>query len=125
MNQNIAIISIGSNLDAEENIKCMLEILGKKVSVLAKSQLLKTKPIGIEDQPEFINGAVKIATSFDHKNLKLLLKSIEDELGRDRTAPKFGPRTMDLDIVVWNGDIVDVDYYTRDFLKNSVDELIH
>jgi 7,8-dihydro-6-hydroxymethylpterin-pyrophosphokinase len=44
-------------------------------------------------------------------------------MGRDRTAPKFGPRNIDLDIVVWNGEIVDNDYYTRDFLQKSVDEI--
>ena len=50
-------------------------------------------------------------------------KKIEDKMGRDRTAPKFGPRNIDLDIVVWNGEIVDDDYYTRDFLQKSVREI--
>jgi 7,8-dihydro-6-hydroxymethylpterin-pyrophosphokinase len=45
-------------------------------------------------------------------------------MGRDRTGPKFGPRCIDLDIVVWNGEIVDEDYYTRDFLQKSVAELV-
>jgi 2-amino-4-hydroxy-6-hydroxymethyldihydropteridine diphosphokinase len=45
-------------------------------------------------------------------------------MGRDRTIPKFGPRNIDLDIVVWNGTIVDEDYYTRDFLQKSVAELL-
>jgi len=44
-------------------------------------------------------------------------------MGRDRTVAKFGPRCIDLDIAVWNGEIVDKDYYTRDFLKKSVDEI--
>jgi 2-amino-4-hydroxy-6-hydroxymethyldihydropteridine diphosphokinase len=85
--------------------------------------MLKTKPIGIENQPEFTNGAVKIKTSLNQENLTVLLKSIEDQMGRDRTVAKFGPRNIDLDIVVWNGEIVDDDYYTRDFLQNSVREL--
>ncbi len=121
---NSVIIGIGSNINAEENISKMLEILALHMDVLRVSTMLKTKPIGIEDQPDFTNGAVKIQTSLGKKELNRLLKKIEDQLGRDRSAPKFGPRTIDLDIVVWNGEIVDKDYYTRDFLQKSVQEVI-
>lgn len=118
------IISIGSNINAETNISKMLEILGKEVEILKVSSWLKTKPIGIEDQSDFTNGAVKIKTGLGREELKQLLKNIEDQLGRDRSAPKFGPRTIDLDIVIWNGKIVDEDYYIRDFLQKSVQEVI-
>lgn len=120
---NTAIVGIGSNINAEENISKMLEVLTKEVEMLKVSSLLKTKPIGIENQPEFTNGAVKIQTGLNREQLNRLLKNIEDKLGRDRSAPKFGPRTIDLDIVVWNGEIVDEDYYTRDFLQKSVQEI--
>lgn len=120
---NTVIVGIGSNIEAEKNIPQMLEILKTKVTVLQVSSFLKTNPIGIIDQPDFTNGAVKIKSDLNRKNLNKLLKGIEDELGRDRTNPKFGPRCIDLDIAVWNGEIVDDDYYTRDFLQKSVDEL--
>lgn len=121
---NTVIIGIGSNIDAEVNIQKMLTILKQKVKVCKVSTMLKTKPIGITNQPDFTNGAVKIQTELNQKDLTKLLKSIEDEMGRDRTIPKFGPRNIDLDIVVWNGTIVDEDYYTRDFLQKSVAELL-
>lgn len=121
---NICIIGIGSNIEAEINIPKMLEILQTKVEVLQVSKLLKTKPIGIIDQGDFTNGAVKIKTKLDQLALNKLLKKIEDQMGRDRLKPKFGPRCIDLDIAVWNGKIVDKDYYTRDFLQSSVNELI-
>ena len=117
---NICIIGIGSNIEAEANILQMLEILGKKVLIVKVSPLLKTKPIGIENQPDYTNGAVKVKTEMDREELTRTLKSIEDEMGRDRSGPKFGPRNIDLDIAVWNGEIVDPDYYTRDFLEKSV-----
>jgi 2-amino-4-hydroxy-6-hydroxymethyldihydropteridine diphosphokinase len=120
---NSCIIGIGSNIDAEANILKMLEILEIRVKVVQVSTFLKTKPIGIIDQADFTNGAVKIETELDQKNLNILCKSIEDEMGRDRSNPKFGPRCIDLDIAVWNNEIVDQDYYTRDFLQKSVDEL--
>jgi 2-amino-4-hydroxy-6-hydroxymethyldihydropteridine diphosphokinase len=121
---NIVIIGIGSNINAETNISKMLEVLVNEVEILKVSSLLKTKPIGIENQPDFTNGAIKIQTGLNREELNQLLKSVEDGLGRDRSAPKFGPRTIDLDIVVWNGEIVDEDYYTRDFLRKSVQEVI-
>jgi 2-amino-4-hydroxy-6-hydroxymethyldihydropteridine diphosphokinase len=120
---NTVIIGIGSNIDADSNITRMLEILNEQVEVVKISTMLKTKPIGIENQPDYTNGAVKIMTDLNQKDLTILLKAIEDELGRDRTVAKFGPRCIDLDIVVWNGEIVDTDYYTRDFLQKSVLEL--
>ena len=120
---NTVIVGIGSNIEAEKNIPQMLEILKTKVTVLQVSSFLKTNPIGIIDQPDFTNGAVKIKSDLNRKNLNKLLKGIEDEMGRDRTNPRFGPRCIDLDIAVWNGEIVDDDYYTRDFLQKSVDEL--
>ena len=124
MEPNTVIISIGSNIDAEKNIRLMLDLLGKETEIIKVSRLVKTKPIGIEDQPDFTNGAVKIKTLLQRENLNKRLKSIENQLGRDRTAAKFGPRTIDLDIVVYNGVIVDSNYYTRDFLRKAVGELI-
>ncbi len=101
----------------------MMEILIREVKVIKVSSLLKTKPIGFKNQPDFTNGAVKLETPFNRQELTILLKSIEDRLGRDRTAPKYGPRTIDLDLVVWDGEIVDEDYYTRDFLRESIQEI--
>jgi 2-amino-4-hydroxy-6-hydroxymethyldihydropteridine diphosphokinase len=117
---NQVIIGIGSNIEADKNIAQMLEILRTKVKVIKVSPMIRTSPIGIKDQPEYTNGAVKIATQKDRASLNKTLKKIEDKLGRDRSGPKFGPRTMDLDIVVWNDEIVDPDYYTRDFIRKSV-----
>lgn len=121
---NSVIISIGSNIRAEYNIPVMLGILGESVKITGVSPMVQTKPIGITNQPDYTNGAVKIETELNQEALKCLLKTIEDKLGRDRTQPKFGPRTIDLDIVTWNGSIVDPDYYTRDFLKQAVDKLL-
>lgn len=121
---SIVIIGIGSNLDAEKNIPKMLDILKTHVEVIKVSTMLKTKPIGIVDQPDYTNGAVKIATDLNIDELTKLLKSIEDQMGRNRSTPKFGPRNIDLDIVVWNDKIVDEDYYIRDFLQKSVAELL-
>jgi len=120
---NKCVIGIGSNINPESNIQGTLMILKKEVQVKAVSSWIKTKPIGITDQDDFINGAVKIYTTMKKEELKRYLKKLEDRLGRDRTLPKFGPRIIDIDIIVWNNEIVDDDYYKRDFVKRTVDEL--
>ena len=74
---NICIIGIGSNIEAEMNIPKMLVILQTNVEVLQVSKMLKTKPIGILDQPDFTNGAVKIKTEFNQSELNKRLKDIK------------------------------------------------
>jgi 2-amino-4-hydroxy-6-hydroxymethyldihydropteridine diphosphokinase len=120
---NECIIGIGSNIDADNNIQKMLRLLSGQVDVLQVSRLVQTKPIGIINQPDYTNGAVRILTDMDIKTLSLQLKQLEDRLCRDRTQNKFGPRTIDLDILIWNNAIVDPDYFTRDFLRDSAAEL--
>ncbi len=121
---NTCIIGIGSNIDAEKNIAKTMEILKNKLTILQTASLMQTKPIGMKDEPDFINGAIKIKTGLNKAELNNLLKNIEDRLGRDRTKPKFSSRCIDLDIVVWNDKVVDKDYYTRDYLQKLVDELM-
>lgn len=120
---NDCIISIGSNINPESNIKKSLNILEQEVKVTGISSWVKTTPVGIINQDHFINGAVRIRTAMSMQELVKYLKQLEDKLGRDRSLPKFGPRVIDLDIVVWNNEIIENDYYTRDFVRNAVNEL--
>lgn len=120
---NECIIGIGSNIDPECSIQAALMILQQETDVKGVSKWVKTTPIGIRNQNDFINGAIKIHTTLSRESFRRYLKNLEDKLGRDRSLPRFGPRIIDLDIVVWNGDIVDDDYYTRDFVRNAIDEL--
>lgn len=120
---NDCIIGVGSNIDPEKNIQAALDILKLETDVKGISTWVTTTPIGITTQNDFVNGAIKINTSKTRKELKSYLKNLENRLGRNRTLPKFGPRVIDLDIVVWNDEIIDDDYYTRDFVRNAVNEL--
>lgn len=122
--KNTCVIGVGSNIQPEENIREALRILEEEQTLLSVSAMVQTEPIGVKEQPSFINGAVKISTSMNQEELSTYLKNVEDRLKRDRTQPRFGPRTIDLDVVVWNGKVVDRDYYTREFLKNAVDEVL-
>jgi len=117
------IIGIGSNIEPEQNTAAALFFLRQEQELIAISSFIKTSPLGIPDQPDFLNGAAKVFTEMEMAEFKDYLKNIEDRLRRDRTAPKYDPRTIDLDLVKWDGEIIDQDYYTRDFLKTAVDEI--
>ena len=74
--------------------------------------------------PDFIITAFSFDCSLNATDLKIELKNIEAQLGRVRTSNKNGPRTIDLDIVKIDHNIIDDDYYQYDFVKKSVDELV-
>lgn len=120
---NDCIIGFGSNIEAGKNIAEMITLLSLDVEVIQVSKFIQTKPIGLTNQPDFTNGAVHVLTEMEFEVLAIYLKKLEDQMGRDRNQPKFGPRNIDLDILIWNGTIVDQDYYTRDFLRSSAFEL--
>jgi 2-amino-4-hydroxy-6-hydroxymethyldihydropteridine diphosphokinase len=121
---NQAIISVGSNIKPEENIEKAAEWLGKEQKILAKSSIKKTKPVGFTNQPDFLNCAFSLETGLDAKELKGYLEDVEKRLGRQKTENKNGPRTIDLDIIVFNGVIVNNDFYKYDFVKSAVLELL-
>lgn len=124
MKFNRAVIGLGSNIDPEENIKKAEEAIASEFKLIGASSFIRTEPVEFKDQPMFVNGAVLIETVIDYRELKVRLIDLEMKLGRVRTENKNGPRTIDLDILVWNEVIVDEDVYEREFLAESVMELL-
>jgi len=121
---NEAVISVGSNINSKENIKKAQNIIKREQTLISISKFKKTSPIGYLNQPDFINGAFLIKTKLEIIQLKLWLKEVEKRLKRKRDKNKNGPRTIDLDITVWNDKIIDKDFYKRDFIKEAVLELL-
>lgn len=122
--RNRAVIGVGSNIDPHSNVDRAREMIQKTHHFIQTSQLVETNPIGYPNQPNFLNSVFLIETEMNYVELKDWLKNVENLLGRVRTENKYGPRTIDLDIVVWNGKIIDEDVYTRPFLKNAVLEVL-
>ena len=105
----VAYVGLGANLGSrEETLRRAIAILGEAdgVDVLAVSQLRETEPIGVVDQPRFLNGAVAVETTRTSRELLELLLGIERTLGRVREE-RWGPRTVDLDLLVYGDDVVD------------------
>lgn len=119
---NTYIVAYGSNIDPEKNVDLAIHHLKKIFGSLVESTRLRTKAVGM-DAPDFINGAIKFQTSLPELEVKKKLLAIESSLGRKRTLNKNAPRTIDLDIIVVNGEIVHPDYERYDFVKKCVDEL--
>lgn len=121
---NTVIIGVGSNINPMDNIEFAREKMSQYIHIVRSSTFVRTKPIGYTEQNEFYNGAFLVRTERNYNELRNILKNIEKELGRVRTGHKHGPRTIDLDILVWNEKITDNDVYDRDFLQKAIKELL-
>ena len=133
MNSNIVFIALGTNLgDREENIRKAIQKIGKlpKTAIIKSSSIINTKPVGITNQPDFLNCVVQIKTILDPEKLLLELLKIEREMGRIRKQ-KWGPRIIDMDILFFNNEIINTQDLTvphpeilkRKFILNSMNEI--
>ena len=117
---NNAIILLGSNIEPEKNIFAALDLLGK---VKNKSRIWKTESFGAKG-PDFLNMAVEIETIMDRDQLKnSMIGCVEKTLHRTRTDNKYAPRTIDLDTIIFNGEVVDEDVWHKAFVAIPVSDL--
>ena len=94
-----AVIALGSNIgNPSENLDLALALLREATDVKSVSNYYITKPVGYEDQPDFVNAVCIIETELPAMDLLNMLHGIEKAMGRERTI-KWGPRTLDLDII--------------------------
>jgi 2-amino-4-hydroxy-6-hydroxymethyldihydropteridine diphosphokinase len=103
-------ISVGSNLGRKlENCRKAITALTccGQCRLTDQSPVYRTEPVDYKDQDWFVNYAVKIETTLDPFSLLDTLKSIEREAGRPRDTVRFGPRVLDLDIILFNAMVVD------------------
>jgi 2-amino-4-hydroxy-6-hydroxymethyldihydropteridine diphosphokinase len=104
-----AFVGLGANLgDRERTIREALRLLDadEDVTVAALSTLRETDPVGVVDQPRFLNGVAALDTELAPRALLDLLLDVERALGRVR-AERWGPRTIDLDLLLYGDAVVD------------------
>lgn len=98
-------ISIGSNIDREHNIRSALDVLRTEFGELALSRVYETDAVGFEGQP-FYNLVAGFETSLQPLELVETLHLIETGHGRQRQGKRFGDRTLDLDLLLYDDDII-------------------
>jgi 2-amino-4-hydroxy-6-hydroxymethyldihydropteridine diphosphokinase len=99
-----AFVGLGSNLgDREATIARAVDLLRSVdgVEVVAVSSLRETEPWGPVEQPPFLNGAAAVETELSPRGLLDALLAVEQALGRDRSGERWGPRTIDLDLLLY------------------------
>lgn len=99
-----AYLSLGSNLDAEANLRSAIAALRARFGPVLLSPVYRTRAVGF-DGGDFLNAAAVIDSDLDPFALNAWLHALEDAHGRDRRGPRFGDRTLDIDIVLFD-DVV-------------------
>ena len=106
-----AYIGLGANLgEREAALRGAVERLAAEpgVQVVAVSSFRETDPVGaVQEQPRFLNGAAAVETTLAPRRLLELLLRIETEFGRRRQGPQGGPRTLDLDLLLYGDEEID------------------
>jgi 2-amino-4-hydroxy-6-hydroxymethyldihydropteridine diphosphokinase len=108
--ENIAYIGAGSNTgDGLANCRGGIAALGRQplVTVDECSRFYRTAPMEYADQPWFTNAVFRIQTPASPPALLKILKSVEQDAGRERSDIRFGPRVLDFDVILFNDDIID------------------
>jgi len=107
-------LGLGSNLgDRRATIEVALEKLGQLpgTRVLAVSTVIETEPVGVTDQPRFLNAVARLETELGPYDLLAELQALEVKLGRVRTR-RWGPRTIDLDILLYDDLVLETEALT-------------
>ncbi len=104
----LAFLGLGSNLgDRLGNLRRAVELLGERgVRVLRSSRVYETDPVGGPEQPDYLNAVVEVEAEGTARELLEACLSIEEEMGRVR-AERWGPRTIDLDLLIFGDEEVD------------------
>jgi 2-amino-4-hydroxy-6-hydroxymethyldihydropteridine diphosphokinase len=104
---NLAYLSLGSNIQPERNLPAAVAQLAQFGQVRAVSTVWETLPVGFNDQPNFLNAAVLLETDLSAVALRQeAIAGVEMALGRVRTKNKNAPRTIDIDIMLFNHEVI-------------------
>ncbi|HLV36410.1 MAG TPA: 2-amino-4-hydroxy-6-hydroxymethyldihydropteridine diphosphokinase [Spirillospora sp.] len=105
----VVYVSLGSNIEPEQHLRQAVQLLRRHCNLLALSAVYRTAPQGYTQQADFLNMAVKLETTLSPSEFKQqVISQIEQQLGRMRDPQnRNAPRTIDLDISLWNNEVLD------------------
>ena len=123
MAKNNVVLLIGSNINPAANIATSLKRLSQLTDIKSKSSIWETEAVG-SNGPNFLNIAVEIETNLKSEEIKQgIIKPIESKIKRVRTENKYAPRTIDLDIIIFNNQIMDKNLWEKVFIALPVSEI--
>ncbi|MEX0623903.1 2-amino-4-hydroxy-6-hydroxymethyldihydropteridine diphosphokinase [Saccharospirillum sp.] len=99
-------LSLGSNINRYRHLVKALDALADAFGDLRCSPVYESESVGF-DGSNFLNSVVVISTTLGLEDISPVLKQIEDDNGRDRNGPKFGPRTLDIDVLTYGDRVGD------------------
>lgn len=99
---SIAVLDLGTNIDREVSLAKALEYLAEVVSLRRASSVYLSVPVGMANQPDYLNLSLEIETDLGVEKLRRAARSIEDAMGRNRDVPKYGPRVIDIDVLLYD-----------------------
>ena len=105
-----AYVALGANLgDRERTLRAAVDALAAEdgIEVVAVSTLRETEPVGVGEQPRFLNGAAELETTLTSRELLARLLAVEQRFGRVRIPGEHGPRTLDLDLLLYGDEVID------------------
>ncbi len=98
-----AFLSLGSNIEPEKNLPAAVRELGRYGRVLRVSGVWQSPPLGGAGQPDYLNAALRLETPLGARELKeIAIAAVEAKLGRKRSADRYAPRTIDIDIMLFD-----------------------
>lgn len=101
-----AYLSLGSNVDAVVHLRAAVQALRERFGQIVLSPVYRTRAVGF-DGPDFHNAAAIVETDLDPHALNAWLHALEDAHGRDRSGPRYGDRTLDIDIVLFDDRVLE------------------
>jgi len=115
MDMITALVALGGNQgDVEATFVAARDALNRlpETRVIASSLLYQTQPLGPQDQPDYLNAVVALETKYGATPLLEAMHKIEHEYGRVRTGDRWGPRTLDLDLLTYSGVLSETEALT-------------
>jgi 2-amino-4-hydroxy-6-hydroxymethyldihydropteridine diphosphokinase len=97
-------VGLGSNLGDRE---ALIRRAARAIGAVRLSTIRETEPWGLEEQPPYLNAVAELETALPPRELLHRLLDVERQLGRERVGPRWGPRTIDLDLLLYGEQVID------------------
>ena len=106
----VVLVGLGSNIEPELNLQQAAVALGREFGEVTFSSVYRSAAVGMQGS-DFLNACCLLSTDLDLSQVKVKLKQLEDMQGRDRSEGSWKPRTVDLDVLIFDENVVDDELY--------------